>query len=96
IYPNPAEDILNVTIDEEERIKNNNLSGEKVNSSDDTKNDYSGDIIYTLYNIYGQVVYNRSTREKTININTSGLQKGHYVLKIISNDSVVSKQIMIK
>ncbi|MCD6566890.1 MAG: M4 family metallopeptidase [Bacteroidales bacterium] len=96
IFPNPAKDILNVTIDEEERIKNINLSGEKVNSSNNDKNDYSGDIIYTLYNIYGQVVYNRSTREKTIKINTSGLQKGHYVLKIISNDSVVSKQIMIK
>ena len=96
IFPNPAKDILNVTIDEEERIKNKNLSGEKVNSFNNDKNDYSGDIIYTLYNIYGQVVYNNSTREKTIKINTSGLQKGHYVLKIIYDDSVISKQIMIK
>jgi len=96
IFPNPAEEILNVTIDEEERIKNKNLSGEKVNSSNNDINDYSGDIIYTLYNIYGQVVYNRSTREKTIQINTGSLQKGHYILKIINKDSVISKQILIK
>ncbi|NQU81123.1 MAG: T9SS type A sorting domain-containing protein [Bacteroidetes bacterium] len=41
-------------------------------------------------------VYNNSTPEKTIKINTSSLQKGHYILKIIYKDSVISKQIMIK
>ncbi|MQY80090.1 MAG: T9SS type A sorting domain-containing protein [Bacteroidetes bacterium] len=35
-------------------------------------------------------------QEKQIRINTADLPKGHYVLKIIHNDSVISKQIMIK
>lgn len=97
IYPNPADDILTVKVeDTENETTNSSLKNKALNNYPGKKKEFGGNIIYTLYNNYGQVVYNNSTREKTIKINTSSLQKGHYVLKIIYNDSVISKQIMIK
>jgi hypothetical protein len=37
-----------------------------------------------------------NTEEKTVRINTSGLQEGHYILKIVYKDAVLTKQVMIK
>ncbi|MBA7532170.1 hypothetical protein ES705_24396 [subsurface metagenome] len=95
IYPNPAEDFLNVIIeDKESEIINSTLKSKRKTSK--FTNGYSGDIIYTIYNNYGQNVFTCKTKEKQIRINTADLPKGHYVLKIIYNDSLISKQIMIK
>jgi len=97
IYPNPAEDFLNVIIEDKESYSmNSTLKNKKTDDPPKQQNEFGDDIIYTLYNNYGQVVYNKKTKKKRIQINTGNLQKGHYILKIINKDSVISKQIMIK
>jgi len=95
IYPNPADDILNVTIEEAESIESETLKGKKMDGSSKDKNEYSGDIIYTLINNYGQVVYNNRTNEKRIRINTSNIPEGIYILKIVLKDGIITKQVVI-
>jgi len=97
VYPNPSDDFLIVNIEETDSETNNaTLKSKRVESSQGIKKGLSDEFVFILYNNFGQAVYNKRTREKSIQINTSNLQKGHYILKIIHNDSVISKQIMIK
>jgi len=97
VYPNPSDDFLIVNIEEtDSETDNTTLKSKRVESSQGIKKGLSDEFIFILYNNFGQAVYNKRTREKSIQINTSNLQKGHYVLKIIHNDSIITKQIMIK
>jgi len=41
-------------------------------------------------------VFNYKTKEKQIQINTTDLPKGNYILKIIYGDSVMHKQVLIE
>jgi len=97
VYPNPSDNLITIDIEEPEILtddekfqnkKSENLSGQSDQSKDE--------IIYTLYNNFGQSVYMNNTKEKTIQINISGFQKGHYILKIIHKDAVLTKQILIE
>lgn len=94
-YPNPAGDFLNVTIEEAESIESAKLKGKKIDGSLKNKNEYSGDIIYTMFNNYGQTVYYNRTNEKRIRINTSNIPDGIYTLKIVLKDGIITKQVVI-
>jgi hypothetical protein len=97
VYPNPSDDFLIVNIEEtDSETGNATMKSKRVESSQGIKKGLSDEFVLILYNNFGQAVYSKRTREKSIQINTSNLQKGHYILKIIHNDSVISKQIMIK
>ena len=49
-----------------------------------------------LYSDYGKQVYSKTTREKTFDIDTRSYSKGFYVLKIISNDTVITRHIEVR
>jgi hypothetical protein len=49
-----------------------------------------------IYNISGQTVFNKNTNANTININTSNLAKGVYIVDIKANNSKTSKKIIIE
>jgi len=95
VFPNPAEGFLNVTIEEAESIESAKLKGKKIDGSLKNKNEYSGDIIYTMFNNYGQTVYYNRTNEKRIRINTSNIPDGIYTLKIVLKDGIITKQVVI-
>jgi len=97
VYPNPSDDFLIVNIEETDSETDNvTLKSKRVESSQGIKKGLSDEIVFILYNNFGQAVYNKRTREKNIQINTSNLQKGHYILKIIYGDSVIHKQVLIE
>jgi len=97
VYPNPSDDLITINVEEPEIFKDDNESQNKKSDNLSERFDKSKDeIIYTLYNNFGQVVYMNNTNERTININVSNLQKGHYILKIIHQEAVLTKQILIE
>jgi len=97
VYPNPSDDLININVEEPETFTDNAISKNKKSDYLSGQSDQAKDeIVYTLYNNLGQAVYMINTEEKTVQINTSGLQEGHYILKIVYKDAVITKQVMIK
>ena len=49
-----------------------------------------------IYNIQGQVVYNKEVNANTIKINTSNLRKGIYIMNIRSDKTEVTRKLIIE
>jgi hypothetical protein len=97
VYPNPSDDLITINVEEPEILTDDEKFQNKKSDVLLRQSDLSKDeIIYTMYNNFGQVVYTNSTLERTIQIDITGLQRGHYILKIIHQDAVLTKQILIK
>lgn len=97
VYPNPSDDLITINIEESETSTDNAVSKNKKSDILSGQSDLSKDeIIYTLYNNFGQVVYWNNTTNRTIQIDVSDLQRGIYILKIIHKDAVLAKQILVE
>lgn len=78
VYPNPAQDMLNMDISV--------LQSTKANIS-------VVDLLGREVIRFGDI--NLQNGKNTLNINTSELQNGTYVIRIVSNDGITSKRISI-
>ncbi len=97
VYPNPSDDMITINVEEPETFTDDAISKNKKSDYLSGRSEQSNDEInYTLYNNFGQIVYVNNTNEKIIKINVSNLQKGHYILKIVHKEGVLTKQILIE
>jgi hypothetical protein len=90
VFPNPAFDILNITIDERAPVQQIQAS-----KSNDNKKETQYDI--QLYNIYGYLLRQTKAKAGTIQLNVSDLKNGAYFLNIYDgiNDKPYIQTIMI-
>ena len=71
IYPNPADDYLNI---------NSNKEIQTIR----------------MTNYVGQIIYDRSVNNESVQINTSDYRAGIYFIQITTVDGMITKQIVIK
>ncbi|PKP21685.1 MAG: hypothetical protein CVU04_01060 [Bacteroidetes bacterium HGW-Bacteroidetes-20] len=49
-----------------------------------------------LFNIVGQMVYNQTTTEATVNVNVNDLKAGIYMLRVTQNGQVYTSKVVVK
>ena len=67
-------------------------SGENLNMVFNTE----GEKIIEVYEISGKLIRSYNTRDNKYRVNTNELKTGIYIVRIISNDKVISKRIQIR
>lgn len=80
LFPNPTKDVLNVRIDEYGQL--------------------NGEAELVIYDINGQQVHNETlyylNQNGTVQLNVGSLSSGHYQVRILTSDGIVSRAKFIK
>ena len=88
ISPNPADDYLEINIDEKSNITETSEDIESLGSKSLT--------VIKIYDYIGRLMYSTQFREYPYKINTSNLPEGFYVIQIIDGVSSNSMHVVIE
>lgn len=91
VYPNPATSSMTVELIEEDEVINDSL--ETTAESPDKK---SKAFAIEIATENGRKKIAQKSEGKSLSINTSSLSKGIYILKIISEEEVITERIIIE
>jgi hypothetical protein len=93
LYPNPANDYLEVNIIEPSHFANNLSKNTAV--KDIIKPNSNESYLYCIIDNSGRPLYQKKTSAKNIRINTAEYIQGIYLLKVFSSKGITDKKIII-
>jgi hypothetical protein len=89
IYPNPADNQLTVAVEEEKA-----LYGKTWNNAE--KYQARADYSYYLYDLNHQLVKQYKRERNTLQINTTDLKEGFYILHVVKGDKTWKAKVEIR
>jgi subtilisin family serine protease len=95
LYPNPATDFINVTLIQSPASTNAALQTKDIFNIEISSLINNKFFTYILIDNRGKPVYQKKTKESTIQIPISSLISGIYYLNVITGNGIINRQVII-